>query len=613
LSYGVTGSRATKSITLPFKATSYVLKGLEPSQRYDVSLRATSKVGAGPVITSTSDVPELVPTDQDAQLSSATMSALLSTRSDAAGLGRLFVWPPGTAGLAGVGPGMVIEGPASALAPEGIEAMVQTVSTSAAGDVVVDTTPADASDALLDGSFSYAGEPYAATSPKGSSVVGAARVGAPSSNGDPCWSPGYPFTPASGVCLTPYESAGGYIQCHWWITIWHWQICTQTDVGGNVSDKVTGTQSLVAQTSGTLSTLPAAFPTYCASTTWGCMTTGIQVTYQLTGSVNIDSTTSGYLSGTQSYDGDTLTLHGNGSAALTTTSNLVLGSGTGSVNMQAVESGCISNKICVSLTLNGTQTEAFRSSGQPWFSLCPSTSASGSFQLPANTNGANYVSQTIATPGSNVCATTLTRPVTLSIQPSAPTVAVGSNVQTFGASRDDNQNPQSTWSLFGEANCDTVNSSGTLTTCYPTYGTPFVLRDSDATLPRPTNNPASTPVAVDSDCELSPPQSLAVTVTSTVTTGWIPPIVRPRAGYFSWSAPTSAGGTWPACGATISGYLWSIWFPASTAPQTYWTTTDQTPSIDLMSFGSYQVTVVAVNSDGDASDPASIYFYRAWS
>lgn len=157
-----------KTLDLPASTTSYTISGLSGADFYDVSVQAESGVGGGTVLSSLEPVSPSVKLAKGAvSLSLATADALTADYPDLSGGGNFLVWPStAPAQVLKLVPGdvVILGGEPSGVASAGMIATVQSLSRGPDGQYVLDTVPAELTQAFISFSFSYYGVPVGAGS-----------------------------------------------------------------------------------------------------------------------------------------------------------------------------------------------------------------------------------------------------------------------------------------------------------------------------------------------------------------------------------------------------------------------------------------------------------------
>ena len=144
---------------------------------YSVTVAASNTDGTGPATAAANPVaPVTAVSPQTVVLSAATMSALGSDTPAPAGTGSVLVWPaPPPAQVSGLSAGQVLVASPAAAAPQGLMDTVTGVSTDAAGDVTVTTTPAALTSVFTTLAVATSTNPLAPSAPGAAARRAAAR------------------------------------------------------------------------------------------------------------------------------------------------------------------------------------------------------------------------------------------------------------------------------------------------------------------------------------------------------------------------------------------------------------------------------------------------------
>lgn len=489
-------SKEPKPVQVKLSAaiTSYTIAGLSWKDSYIVSLGAASSLGEGPVITSrTPVVPRIELASSAVELSAATMSSLQSdVESDAGGTLTWPLTPP--AQVSALRPGQTLVANATPVAPQGLLAIVQTTTTTASG-FVVNTTPAQLSQAYRHIGFSTAGSPPAtATSDAplharssgtqhphlSGCIVGSGSVFCgpftqdlslddncnPGASWSLCGQAFFTETMFAGVCISITEGC-------------------QTPSGGPADGDVYVGAGVTANAQ-------LAFAVQSTNPITNHLTTITILNNTPTGipgldmnlTVPINLLSSGHLSVTSqamatwvgAEDCNTATgcSYQPGLANFTLSAQPVAGSGAAaSLTLQAVPTLELTDVVEGSLTIDATLTANVNTSGDgPYFQVCPGFTVNWSADVELLGLGSLIGSLVGPLSGqiyshSFPCWTIGPLPVTLTVTPGTGTctVPIGADVQQFAATRSDGQIDPISWSLNESA--DRISSTGMLSTVAP--------------------------------------------------------------------------------------------------------------------------------------------------
>jgi hypothetical protein len=597
-------------IDLPASASSRRLVGLSGMNYYAVSVRAKSSAGTGPPIEATQSVTPTVHRARNTEiLPSATMSALRSRTVDGSGLGHVLIWPSSTTFQPPLVPGLVLIGSPAPAAPEGFLAQVQTVTTTTSGDIEVDTTPANASQAFTTMSFSYSGRPPIAPGDAGHAVTPGVRA-APASV-DPqsfsfSWSNGTatigfniwsndtsPYSIDGQVALTPSVSFSASLYCrhHNYFGCYSWGASAAT------SASLGATASVIASLNGELDPIDLFNYNFVPITfavgpivVW--FIPQIHIDLVLSGNISLTGTASVSVAGGASWD----SVSGFGSNH--SASSTVFGSPTLALSLQGTISLRVRFALCMYGFMCGYIRPAFNLdvnvyfSGPPFFELCPSVPIDVGLMINFWGLWSSNTDATLATISLG-CYTTSTAPVSLSISPSSATVPIGANVKTFTATRSDGGTPSNNWALQNPVSGDTISPSGMLSTCCVGGNRALIVVDTDTSSPAPIG-PAGATVTVGSTIAYDPPTHLGVAPIGGVIV-FLGQTLHVTATAISWTAPVNTGG------APITSYLVKV--NGVTYSTNGPTTHLNLPASILLTWVTVQVR--AVNANGVASPTAT--------
>ncbi|HLX32266.1 MAG TPA: fibronectin type III domain-containing protein [Gaiellaceae bacterium] len=511
------------TMKLPASATSSTLSRLVLSDYYRVSISAKSSAGTGQALTTATPVtPTVTLAAETRALPAATMKSLLSQTVDSAGDGHILTWPASTAFKPALSPGSILVGPPAAAAPQGLLVVVQTVSTSRSGKYLeVDTTPANLGDAFRTLSFSSLRDTDPTLTLTPYSYQGASATGSVT------------FNAAVSMSFSINCSHSVFGICY------HW----------SASGEVTGSLSASEQLNAVLNAgAPVAIP--FPSTQLGTqvfavgyvivtLTESLDFTLTLTTnpSVTFTETASASLVGWTAWSSSSGFSHGHTaafSASVATSYGTV--NSTSTADLQVALNVCAwESVLCGDVAVDPTLTAVIKTTGSPYFSLCPSVTINVGFSIDLLFWSTSNNAQIAQIPSSSLggCYTSANAPATLSVSPyNAPTVPIGTNVQSFTATRSDGKAPTNSWSLLNGIPGDSISAAGELSTVAPGSRTLWV-QDVDSTLP--VDFPVTAPVTVGNTCAYAAPGTLVAQLVH------LPFTLVTHVAQASWQAPANAG------------------------------------------------------------------------
>ncbi len=153
-------------------------------------------------------------------------------------------------------------------------------------------------------------------------------------------------------------------------------------------------------------------------------------------------------------------------------------------------------------------------------------------------NYSNQLTLATITP-TPACYTLSAPPVLLNLSPPTATVPLGTNVQTFTATRSDGQVPSTTWALQNPIAGDTISASGQLSTCCVGGNRILIVKATDSSTPTPVG-PATATVVVGSTIAYDPPTQLAMTPVGGAIS-FFGTTIYVTATDISWVAPVNTG------------------------------------------------------------------------
>lgn len=573
-------SIAVKTVTVSFgvKRTSTVLTGLTATNYYIVSVRARTSVGLGKTLTTSSAVTPTVKLDPNTQvLTSGQMENLLGQRVDSAKDGHIFTWPAGTVFAKALTPGMIIIGSAGPKDPEGLLAIVQSVSTRNSAKVIeVDTTPATLGEAFRTMSFSFSSDPPLTL----------------------------PFNYAHddfSVTGQVVLSASVWLSFSFNCTATAFGICYQWAAAGEAGASMNASENLVATLNGSvtipITSIDLGTEVFFVGPVPVTLSQSLDLNLILSSTgVTLTSSASMGVMGKTDWSSSSGFSHSH-SSNFTTTNDIGYArtNSTSSAALQVAFSVCMySSILCGDVHVNDVLTGVINIDAAPYFSLCPSITIGAGFAVNIDLIVVSWSASgdiTIATiPSSSLggCWYTTNPPATLTLVPSSPTVSIGVGVGTITANRSDAKPAISSWTLLNGLPGDSISATGVLTTVAPGSRT-LLVKDTDTNVP--VAFPASTAVTVGTTHAFGPPTNIAVALLGYPS---IPNHTLVFTAQVSWDAPLSTG-----------GFPIAVYAVTVNGVTTYTTDTYLLLPVSLFQ-SSYSVQVTAVNSQYVASPTASI-------
>jgi hypothetical protein len=555
------------TVTISSSTTSKTLSGLVLADYYSVSVSATSSSGAGmPRATLTPITPKVTVAPDTHILSASTMNSLISQKIDSAGDGSILIWPASTNFGIDLLPGMVVVGRATAAAPHGLLAVVQTISTSASGKYLeVDTTTASLGQAFWTFSFSSSIDP-------GIDI--------------PFNYPNSPVIISGTVHLDPSVSGYASLTC----TKKWFGVCVQAIATGGASASLKASEQLAGIWNGAITIPLASVPLGTQAFVVGVVP--VTLDESLDSSLIIDSTGVSFTS-TASVDlGGEMDWSSSSGFSHTShsTSTGTVGTDAGSTNstttaeLQVALNVCAYGSVlCGDVAVSGVLTGIINVTTAPYFSLCPSVAISAGFAIDllfwSTSSSATLGTFSYPPP---FCFYINNSPVTLLLSPSPPTVPIGIHVQTFVATRSDGHLPASSWSLLNGIAGDSISPTGQLSTGSPGNRILY-LKDVDSTLP--VDFPTTKAVTVGTTHYFEKPANLK--------------FHKALFPYLTWDPLINTGGS------PLDHYIITINGVTDTSlGATFTGTMAFVLASDFQS--SYYVQVIAVNQNGVASPPATL-------
>jgi len=593
------------SINVSATTTTYTLTGLPPANYYEVAVSAVSSVGTGPATQSSEPVTATVGAAPGAEILSAnTMDLLKSQAVDSAGNGRVYTWSAKATFSPALHAGSVLIGSATSTAVGGILAVVQSVSTTPAGDIAVDTTPASASQAFSTLTFSSSGVPPAASNQSMSPLISGVRnpsaASAHAATGDPVipidWSWGA-LAINGQVAFTPSVSFGAALNCqHRFLGICY-SFQASVESGASLSASANLTASISGDTTIPLDTI-----------TFGCIcfTVGplpvvilpeLNTSLTLSGSgIAVTASATMALGGAVTWDSSNGFSSNHSTSVAATGGPTIEATANGTATLQLEFQLCLYAVLCGNIQANGNLQVNAAFNGPAYFSICPSLTINAGLSIDVIFWSTSHEWQIATFAPSPACYTLNSPPITLSVSPASATVGLGPNAQTFTSSRSDLGTPTDSWTLLNPisptlfAPGDSISSTGVLSTCCTGGNRLLVLSDTDSTDPTPIA-PAYASIIVGNVLTYDPPGNLSA-------------VGGPASGSGSLSIPTEMTVSWNApilsAGSAIQYYIVTI------NGVTLFTT--NTSIVDPIPLGGawYDVQVIAVNLDGLSSPQVEI-------
>jgi streptogramin lyase len=487
------------SIKLKSTLTSYTLSGLSVDSYYDLSLVAVTLAGKSPARTTNQPVtPNVTLNPGTIELTNSTESALSSD------VGGVLTWPsPVPSQLSGLKAGDILAASTTSALPDGLLALVQSISPTTSGGITVYTTDASPSQAFLTFTFSNSGSPPTGTSGAIRATTAGvtishdigAGVGSQGSFGVNYGNCGGDDVSA---CLNADVSyaldAGGDIDtvCLG-ATLWGdcigipvpdgVTVYANADLGATVNIQFDINQTSTDQLADNIEGVIPIFPGLVISPE-------VIVTLTLSGSLRFKSSLGTGIGGgvscsatlltgvgctTNDFEPIVLPPPGSPTASL---------SGTGTATLDVEGALCADFVACVNVSANLSLTGTINTAKSPYFSICGSLSVSAGVNLNLIIDNINDdYSLFTAQFG---CTTQATGPPTLEVSANGQSagsckVPLGTNIQQLTATRSDGQSdPPITWKLENGITGDSISPTGELSTAVP-GGRTLTIEATDAT------------------------------------------------------------------------------------------------------------------------------------